>query len=235
MAAKLIEIDPAAGAPARALGIPSRRPDRDRRESLAITAYATGDFALALRELRTYRRISGSDDQIALMVDSERGVGRPDRALEVGRAVDKTIAADRRSRGARHRHVRRAARPRPAGAGAARTGDPRTRPRQRLRVEPRRCSPRGRPCSRSSVARTRRRSGTARARSPPTRSTRRAGWRPRDVVVERSRSGSTTTDDVDEPLQMRRRARHDRGQRRAASIRRIHSAEDAETESARTI
>ncbi len=59
------------------------------RETLAITAYATGDYALALRELRTYRRISGKDDQIALMVDSERGVGRPDRALEVGRAVDR--------------------------------------------------------------------------------------------------------------------------------------------------
>ncbi|NYG19602.1 hypothetical protein BJY17_000349 [Agromyces hippuratus] len=60
------------------------------RETLAITAYATGDFALALRELRTYRRISGSNDQLPLMVDSERGVGRPDRALEVGRAVDRS-------------------------------------------------------------------------------------------------------------------------------------------------
>ena len=60
------------------------------RESLAITAYATGDFALALRELRTYRRISGSNDQLALMVDSERGVGRPDRALELGRSVDRS-------------------------------------------------------------------------------------------------------------------------------------------------
>jgi hypothetical protein len=59
------------------------------RETLAITAYATGDFALALRELRTYRRISGSDDQVPLMVDSERGVGRPDRALEFGRSVDR--------------------------------------------------------------------------------------------------------------------------------------------------
>ncbi|WP_404432333.1 hypothetical protein LG299_00135 [Microbacterium lacus] len=60
------------------------------RETLAITAYATGDYALALRELRTYRRISGKDDQIALMVDSERGVGRADRALEAGRAVDRS-------------------------------------------------------------------------------------------------------------------------------------------------
>ncbi|MCU1438122.1 MAG: hypothetical protein JWP66_1209, partial [Naasia sp.] len=57
------------------------------RESLAITAYSVGDFALALRELRTFRRISGSNDQLALMVDSERGMGRPDRALELGRSV----------------------------------------------------------------------------------------------------------------------------------------------------
>ena len=60
------------------------------RETVAITAYATGDFALALRELRTYRRLTGRDDQIALMVDSERGMGRPERALEEGRAVDRT-------------------------------------------------------------------------------------------------------------------------------------------------
>ena len=60
------------------------------RETVAITAYAIGDFALALRELRTHRRISGSDEQLPLIVDSERGVGRPDRALEEGRAVDRS-------------------------------------------------------------------------------------------------------------------------------------------------
>ena len=60
------------------------------RETLAITAYATGDFALALRELRTYRRLTGRDDQLPLMVDSERGVGRPDKALELGRSVDRS-------------------------------------------------------------------------------------------------------------------------------------------------
>jgi hypothetical protein len=57
------------------------------RETLAITSYATGDFALALRELRTYRRLTGRNDQLPLMVDSERGVGRPDKALELGRSV----------------------------------------------------------------------------------------------------------------------------------------------------
>ena len=90
MASRLIDEDPAL-AHQHAVSA-SRRAGRIAivRETLAITAYATGDFALALRELRTFRRISGRDDQIALMVDSERGVGRPDRALEVGRAVDRS-------------------------------------------------------------------------------------------------------------------------------------------------
>ncbi|WP_341974263.1 hypothetical protein [Microbacterium sp. LWO13-1.2] len=90
MASQLIDEDPAL-AHAHALAA-SRRAGRIAivRETLGITAYATEDFALALRELRTYRRISGKDDQIALMVDSERGIGRPDRALETGRAVDRS-------------------------------------------------------------------------------------------------------------------------------------------------
>ncbi|CAN5361232.1 hypothetical protein BH11ACT3_BH11ACT3_19610 [soil metagenome] len=87
MAASLIDDDPAL-AHQHALAA-SRRAGRIGivRETLAITAYATGDFALALRELRTYRRITGKNDQLPLMVDSERGVGRPDRALELGRSV----------------------------------------------------------------------------------------------------------------------------------------------------
>lgn len=64
------------------------------RETLGITAYAIGDFALALRELRTYRRISGSNEQIALMVDAERGVGRPDKALELGRSVERSTLSE---------------------------------------------------------------------------------------------------------------------------------------------
>ena len=90
MASRLIDEDPAL-AHQHALAA-SRRAGRIAivRETLGITAYANEDFALALRELRTYRRISGKDDQIALMVDSERGIGRPDRALETGRAVDRS-------------------------------------------------------------------------------------------------------------------------------------------------
>ncbi len=90
MAARLIDEDPAL-AHRHALAA-ARRAGRIAvvRETLAITAYATEDFALALRELRTYRRISGNNDQLPLMVDSERGVGRPEKALELGRSVPKS-------------------------------------------------------------------------------------------------------------------------------------------------
>ena len=97
MAAELIDDDPQL-AHEHALAA-QRRAGRVGvvRETVAITAYAVGDFALALRELRTHRRLTGSNEQIALMVDSERGLGRPDRALEVGREVDRAaLSADAR-------------------------------------------------------------------------------------------------------------------------------------------
>ena len=87
MAGRLIDSDPAL-AHRHALAA-ARRAGRISvvRETVGITAYALGEFELALRELRTYRRISGRDDQLPLMVDSERGMGRADRALELGRSV----------------------------------------------------------------------------------------------------------------------------------------------------
>jgi hypothetical protein len=90
MAGRLIDTDPdLAHKHAQAAG---RRAGRIAvvRESVGITAYALGEFELALRELRTYRRISGRDDQLPLMVDSERGIGRPEKALELGRSVPRT-------------------------------------------------------------------------------------------------------------------------------------------------
>ena len=88
MAGRLIEEDPeeahkhalSAGRRAGRIGVV--------RETIAITAYTVGDYAMALRELRTYRRISGREDHLPLMVDSERGLERPERALELGRSVD---------------------------------------------------------------------------------------------------------------------------------------------------
>lgn len=59
-------------------------------ETVGITAYASGDFALAIRELLTHRRLSGSNDQLPLIVDSERGLGRPERALEAVVGIDRS-------------------------------------------------------------------------------------------------------------------------------------------------
>jgi len=63
------------------------------RETVGITAYLLGDFALALRELRTYRRLSGSNDQVPMMVDCERGLGRPGKALELAGEVNRAELA----------------------------------------------------------------------------------------------------------------------------------------------
>lgn len=53
------------------------------REAAGIVAYHLGQYAEALRELRTHRRISGSDDNLPLIADAERGRGRPQKALEI--------------------------------------------------------------------------------------------------------------------------------------------------------
>ncbi len=53
------------------------------REAAALTAYATGRFAEALREFRTVARLNGSHEHLALMADCERGLGRPERVLEL--------------------------------------------------------------------------------------------------------------------------------------------------------
>ncbi|MGX0670551.1 tetratricopeptide (TPR) repeat protein [Kocuria marina] len=52
------------------------------REVAGIAAYAAGDYALALKELRTHRRISGSQAHLPLMVDAQRALGRVDKAME---------------------------------------------------------------------------------------------------------------------------------------------------------
>lgn len=59
-------------------------------ETVGITAYACEDFALAIRELLTHRRLSGSNDQLPLIVDSERGLGRPERGLEAVVGIDRS-------------------------------------------------------------------------------------------------------------------------------------------------
>lgn len=53
------------------------------REALGLVAYHQGDWARALREFRTARRLSGSAHLLPYLVDCERGLGRPERALDL--------------------------------------------------------------------------------------------------------------------------------------------------------
>ncbi|WP_156165662.1 hypothetical protein [Demequina rhizosphaerae] len=65
------------------------------REAAALTAYATGRYAEALREFRTVRRLGGSIEHLPLMADCERGLGRPERALAIAEEPDaKALPAD---------------------------------------------------------------------------------------------------------------------------------------------
>lgn len=53
------------------------------REVFGISAYRTGEFRTAIREFRTAMRISGRVDLLPMLADCERGLGRPERALEI--------------------------------------------------------------------------------------------------------------------------------------------------------
>jgi tetratricopeptide (TPR) repeat protein len=58
------------------------------REASGIAAYRTGRWAEALAELRAARRLTGRDDYLPLMADSERALGRLDRALAIVREAN---------------------------------------------------------------------------------------------------------------------------------------------------
>ncbi|WP_439651123.1 hypothetical protein [Nocardia panacis] len=86
MAARLIDDDPG-------LALAHARAARQRagriavvRETAGVTAYHAGEWAEALSELRTARRMSGGSGLLAVMADCERGLGRPERAIELGRS-----------------------------------------------------------------------------------------------------------------------------------------------------
>lgn len=67
------------------------------REAAALTAYASGRYAEALREVRTVRRLSGVDAHRAIEADCERGLGRPDRALTIIAEAPSEMSADERA------------------------------------------------------------------------------------------------------------------------------------------
>ena len=67
------------------------------REAAGLAAYRTGRFAEALGELRAARRITGDQHLLPVMADCERGLGRPEKALEMAASTEARSldAADR--------------------------------------------------------------------------------------------------------------------------------------------
>lgn len=90
MAGRLFDIDPQL-AFEHALAA-SRRGGRLAivREAVGLTAYAAGDYEEALRELRTYRRISGDQTHLPVQADCLRGLGKPDKAIELAQEPEAT-------------------------------------------------------------------------------------------------------------------------------------------------
>ncbi|WP_410877453.1 hypothetical protein [Nocardia sp. A7] len=95
MAVELLEDDPR-------LALAHARAARQRagriavvRETAGVVAYHAEEWAEALSELRTARRMSGGAGLLAVMADCERGLGRPERAIELGRSEEaQTLTGD---------------------------------------------------------------------------------------------------------------------------------------------
>ena len=59
------------------------------REAAGLAAYHAGEWAEALAELRAARRLgAGEDTYLPVMADCERGLGRPERALDLVKAPE---------------------------------------------------------------------------------------------------------------------------------------------------
>ena len=67
------------------------------REALGLVHYRKGEWAKALSEFRTARRLSGSSHMLPFMVDAERGLGRHERALDLAASPEAaSLAQDER-------------------------------------------------------------------------------------------------------------------------------------------
>lgn len=58
------------------------------REASAVLAYEAGDFVAALPELRAVKRMAGGSVYAPLIADCERGLGRPQKALDYIKTID---------------------------------------------------------------------------------------------------------------------------------------------------
>ena len=87
------------------------------REAVGLAAYHAGEWQTAIAELRTYHRMSGRQTHLAVLADCERALGRPERAIDLFRAADRSqLDAEEVDRAA-DRGGRRPGRPGPERRG----------------------------------------------------------------------------------------------------------------------
>lgn len=75
--------------------LPTRRPRAPARggiaairEAVGIAAYHCGDWNQALAEFRAARRMGSKSALLPLIADCERGVGRPEKAIELSKSTE---------------------------------------------------------------------------------------------------------------------------------------------------
>jgi tetratricopeptide (TPR) repeat protein len=64
------------------------------REAAGLAAYAAGEWREALAEFRAERRLTGSAMHLPVMADCQRGLGRPERALELASSPEVSLLDD---------------------------------------------------------------------------------------------------------------------------------------------
>jgi tetratricopeptide (TPR) repeat protein len=57
------------------------------REANGTIEYLAGEYSAALNELRAVRRMTGNNEFVAIMADCERGLGRPEKAIEFLKSI----------------------------------------------------------------------------------------------------------------------------------------------------
>jgi tetratricopeptide (TPR) repeat protein len=88
MAGRLLDEDPEAAYRHAAVARDRAPRVASVREAAGLAAYSTDRFAEALAELRTVRRLTGSQEHLPVMADCERGLGRPERALALAQSAE---------------------------------------------------------------------------------------------------------------------------------------------------
>ena len=59
------------------------------REAVGLAAYAAGEWQTAIAEIRTYHRMTGRQNHLAVLADCERALGRPEKAIDLFRTAER--------------------------------------------------------------------------------------------------------------------------------------------------